>query len=240
MEILKITLGGRFAHFGINGSNDKNNRYSFQHITGSNIKGILGAIAGYGGWNQLEKNQKLPEFLEKLKDLKYAVVPKKHRFRSSIHIYNNITGVNKDGEKATPLQIHEEFLENVFWEIYLLNTPEEVKLRILENRSIYPVSLGKKGCFINSFKGEILKGETVVENRVDSIFPAEHLGGDQIFLETFDLFSEEEIFDNFIFLYSEDFFRDVRNYSLSKSLLKEKITLVHADNRNLYMIGDEL
>lgn len=240
MEIIKITLTGRFAHFGINGSNDKNKRYSFQHITGSNIKGILGAIAGYGGWNQLKKNQKIPEFLEKLKDLKYAVVPKKYRFRRSIHTYNNTTGVNKDDYGGTFLQIHEEFLENVSWEIYLLNTPEEVKQNILSNKSIYPIFLGKKGCFINTFESKIIEGAIVVENKVDSIFPAEYLGEDQISLDIFDLFSEEEIFDNFIFLYSENFFRETKNYSLSKNFLKEKISLVHADNRNLYMISDEL
>lgn len=239
MEILKISLGGRVAHFGINGTNDKNNRYSFQHITGSNIKGILGAIAGYKGWNDLDKKASIPEFLEKLKGLEYGVIPKKSKFNSTIQKYNNTTGVNKDDKGGTSLQISEEFLEEVSWDIYLKNLPVEVKDNILNKVSIYPISLGKKGCFVNKFDIEILKGYEIESNKVESIFPAEFLKEEDLNLE-FNLFEDDFLEEDFVFLYSEDFFQETKNYAVSKNILKENVRCVSVDEKNIYMIGGHL
>lgn len=239
MEILKISLGGRVAHFGINGTNDKNNRYSFQHITGSNIKGILGAIAGYKGWNDLDKKASIPEFLEKLKDLEYGVIPKKSKFNSTIQKYNNTTGVNKDDNGGTSLQIVEEFLEEVSWDIYLKNLPLEVKNNILNRVSVYPISLGKKGCFINKFDIEILRGDEIEFNKLQSIFPAEFLKEEDLNLE-FNLLDDDFLEDDFVFLYSEDFFQETKNYAVSKNTLKEKVKCISVDGKNIYMIGGNL
>ena len=239
MEILKISLGGRVAHFGINGTNDKNNRYSFQHITGSNIKGILGAIAGYNGWNELDKKASIPEFLEKLKDLEYGVIPKKPKFNSTIQKYNNTTGVNKDDNGGTSLQIVEEFLEEVSWDIYLKNLPLEVKNSILNRVSVYPISLGKKGCFINKFDIEILRGDEIESNKLQSIFPAEFLKEEDLNLE-FNLLDDDFLEDDFVFLYSEDFFQETKNYAVSKNTLKEKFKCISVDGKNIYMIGGNL
>ena len=239
MEILKISLGGRVAHFGINGTNDKNNRYSFQHITGSNIKGILGAIAGYKGWNDLDKKASIPEFLEKLKDLEYGVIPKKPKFNSTIQKYNNTTGVNKDDNGGTSLQIVEEFLEDVRWDIYLKNLPLEVKNSILNRVSVYPISLGKKGCFINKFDIEILRGDEIESNKLQSIFPAEFLKEEDLNLE-FNLLDDDFLEDDFVFLYSEDFFQETKNYAVSKNTLKEKFKCISVDGKNIYMIGGNL
>lgn len=239
MEILKISLGGKFAHFGINGTNDKNNRYSFQHITGSNIKGILGAIAGYKGWNDLDKKTNSPEFLEKLKDIEYAIIPKRWKFNSTIQKYNNTTGVNKDDNGGTSLQIAEEFLEEVNWDIYLKNLPSEVKNNIINGVSIYPISLGKKGCFVNRFDIEILKGEEIKSDKIHSIFPAKFLKDDDLNLE-FNLLEEDSLEEDFIFLYSEDFFQETKNYAISKNILKTKIQCICVDEKNIYMIGDDL
>ncbi|MGL4654071.1 CRISPR-associated protein Cas5 [Cetobacterium sp.] len=239
MEILKISLGGRIAHFGINGTNDKNNRYSFQHITGSNIKGILGAIAGYKGWNDLDKKASIPEFLEKLKDLEYGVIPKKFKFNSTIQKYSNTTGVNKGDNIGTSLQISEEFLEEVSWDIYLKNLPLEVKDNILNRVSIYPISLGKKGCFINKFDIEILKGYEIESNKVESIFPVEFLKEEDLNLE-FNLLEDDFLEEDFVFLYSEDFFQETKNYAISKNILKENVKCVSVDEKNIYMIGGNL
>lgn len=239
MEILKISLGGRVAHFGINGTNDKNSRYSFQHITGSNIKGILGAIAGYNGWNELDKKASIPEFLEKLKDLEYGVIPKKPKFNSTIQKYNNTTGVNKDDNGGTSLQIVEEFLEEVSWDIYLKNLPLEVKNNILNRVSVYPISLGKKGCFINKFDIEILRGDEIESNKLQSIFPAEFLKEEDLNLE-FNLLDDDFLEDDFVFLYSEDFFQETKNYAISKNTLKEKVKCISVDEKNIYMIGGNL
>lgn len=242
MELIKISLGGNFAHFGINGSNGKNRRYSFPHIPGSTIKGILGAIGGYRGWNQLEKNEKIPEFLDKLKNIQYAVVPKKSQFRSFFHGYNNTTGVNKNDNGATSLQVHEEFLEDVFWDIYILNIPKDIEKNILENKSVYPIFLGKKGCFINFFLGKKVVGETVIAKKVQSIFPVEFLGEEENndIEEDDDLFSEKEINYDFIFQYSEDFFQNSKSYAFSKNILKEKTSLIKVEDTYLYMIGDKI
>lgn len=239
MEILKISLGGRIAHFGINGTNDKNNRYSFQHITGSNIRGILGAIAGYKGWNDLDKKNDTPEFLEKLKDIEYGVVPKKSKFNSTIQKYNNTIGVNKDDKGGTSLQIAEEFLEDIGWDIYLKNIPSEVKNNIMNEISIYPIFLGKKGCFVNKFEIEILKGEEIKSNKINSIFPAELLEDENSNAE-FNLLEDDFLEEDFVFLYSEDFFQKTKNYAISKNILKEKVKCISVDEKNIYMVGGNL
>ncbi|MGX6592817.1 CRISPR-associated protein Cas5 [Cetobacterium ceti] len=241
MEIIKISLGGDFAHFGINGANDKNNRYSFSHIPGSTLKGLLGAIAGYNGWNQLNKKEKIPEFLEKLKNISYGIVPLKYKFNSIIHTYNNTTGVNKNDNGSSNLQIREEVLENVGWDIYLINVPEDLKKNLLEGKSKYPICLGKRGYFVNKFHVELIEGENIVSNRIDSIFPMEYFQEEEE-EDIGDFFKDESIdnYNQYIFLYNEDFFKETKSYVLSKASLKDSIKAVKVKDQNIFMIGGTL
>lgn len=241
MEVIKISLGGNFAHFGINGSNDKNNRYSFQHIPGSTLKGLLGSIGGYNGWNQMDKKDEIPEFLNKLKDISYGIVPGKYKFNSVIHTYSNTSGVNKNDNGASNLQVYEEVLENVFWDIYLLNIPEDLKNNLIEGKSVYPICLGKRGYFVNKFHVEILQGEEINSNEIDSIFPMEYFQEEEE--DILDITLDDEKIDNynqFIFLYSEDFFKGTKSYVLSKNQLNETVKAIKIENKNIFMIGGNL
>ena len=233
MKILKISLGGKFAHFGINGTNDKNNRYSYQHITGSSIKGIIGSIMGYKGWGGLEKKQQIPEFLEKLKDISYGVVPKRFKFNSMLHTYNNTSGVNRNDRGSGTLQITEEILEDVSWDIYLRNLPEEITDKILGNTSTYILSLGKKGFLINNFKAQILDGKEVLSNRVDSIIPANLKKEEE---DLFDL--DETVNESLDFIYSTNFYNKSKIFSLTTSNLSEKIKVLNVDGKNICMVGE--
>ena len=234
MKVLKISLDGKFAHFGINGTNDKNNRYSYQHITGSSIKGIIGAIMGYKGWEDLEKKQQLPEFLERLENISYGVVPKQFKFNSMLHTYNNTSGVNRNDKGSGTLQITEEVLEDVGWDIYLKNLPQEVIDKILGNSSTYTLSLGKKVFLINNFKSQILDGEELLSNKVDSIIPINLKKEEE---NLFDL--EETINESLDFLYSTNFYNKSEIFSLTTSNLSEKIKVLNIDNKNIYMVGEE-
>ncbi|MEI6857335.1 CRISPR-associated protein Cas5 [Psychrilyobacter sp.] len=233
MKILKISLGGKFAHFGINGTNDKNNRYSYQHITGSSIKGILGAIMGYKGWGELEGKQQTPEFLEKLENISYGVVPKQFKFNSMLHTYNNTSGVNKNDKGSGTLQITEEILEDVSWDIYLRNLPQEVIDKILGNTSTYILSLGKKGFLMDKFKSQILDGEELLSNKVNSIIPA------NLNKEADDIFDlEEPVNESLNFLYSTNFYNRSEVFALTTSSLSKKIKVLNVEGKNIYMVGE--
>ena len=89
MEILKFKLSGKSAFF------KKPEVNTYCYFTYGNIHriallGILGAILGYKGYSQMKDILSIkeeidlkpayPEFYEKLKELKIAILPKKYRF----------------------------------------------------------------------------------------------------------------------------------------------------------------
>lgn len=109
------------------------------------LLGILGAIAGFGGYKE---NMKWPEYYDKLKDLKVGIEPlqsEKGNYQKTVIGYNNTTGfANDDGI----LQITEQVLIKPSYRCYLLiNTdiPDEALLyeRILNQQSEFLPYLGK-------------------------------------------------------------------------------------------------
>lgn len=138
MEILKFKLSGKSAFF------KKPEVNTYCYFTYGNIHrvallGILGAILGYKGYSQMQdilsnkkKKGKLessyPEFYEKLKNLKIAILPlnTKGIISKKIQIFNNSVGYASK-EQGGNLIVKEQWLENPKWEICILLDCEEAK-----------------------------------------------------------------------------------------------------------------
>ena len=122
--------------------------FTYNNIHKPVLLGILGAVLGLGGHSQLfnknkiidDENKKLkgkikkqrddryPEFYEKLKDLNISIVPliQNGYFSKKIQVFNNSVGyANKDGN----LIVREQWLESPKWRILILdNNSIETKL----------------------------------------------------------------------------------------------------------------
>ena len=110
MQALKFKLRGKTAIFK---RPDVNSHclFTYSHIHKPALLGILGAICGFGGYNQQkaynnkcvaekrkEDMQDYPEFYEKLKDIKISVIPQEPMFVMKKQTFNNSVGyANADG-----------------------------------------------------------------------------------------------------------------------------------------------
>ena len=145
MEILKFNLSGKSAFF------KKPEVNTYCYFTYGNIHriallGILGAILGYKGYSQMKDILSIkeeidlkpayPEFYEKLKELKIAILPlnPKGVITKKIQIFNNSTGAgSKELDKKNKIEygvnliVKEQWLENPKWEICILLDCEEAK-----------------------------------------------------------------------------------------------------------------
>ncbi|WP_410208347.1 type I-B CRISPR-associated protein Cas5b [Fusobacterium sp.] len=196
MEILKFRLNGKTAFF----KNPEVNTYlyfSYGNIHKIAVLGILGAILGLRGYNHQGSKDDYPEFYEKLKDTRIAIVPlNKGIFNKKIQFFNNSVGY-ASGEEGGNLIVKEEWLENVDWEIYIFldksNIIQELKERILNRKFKYNIYLGKNDHPANIIEVEVLQGKEIknITSEIASLF----IKGDAICNnsdEIDDLFDEEE------------------------------------------------
>ena len=146
MKAIKFNLSGKFAHFK---KPDVNSYayFTYSHIHKIAVLGILGSILGLKGYNQFEtKEMKYPEFYEKLKDFKISIIPKKPYFTKKIQTFNNSVGYASE-EKGGNLIVREQWLENVSWDILVLenesNEFEELKERLFKKEFVFIPYLGK-------------------------------------------------------------------------------------------------
>ena len=120
MKALRFDLKGKTAFFK---KPDVNTPiyFTYSHIHRLTLLGILGSVLGLGGYVQQE-DQQYPEFYEKLKDLKFAIVPNADRgyFSKKIQVFNNTIGY-ASLEEGNVLNVREQWLENPSWTIYVLN-----------------------------------------------------------------------------------------------------------------------
>lgn len=97
------------------------------------LLGILGAIAGFGGYKE---NSKWPEYFDKLKHLKIGIEPldsEKGNYQKTTIGYNNTTGfANDDGN----LQITEQVLIEPAFRCYLLLDIENADEHLLYERIV--------------------------------------------------------------------------------------------------------
>ena len=122
MQALKFTLSGKTAFF----RRPEVNTYyyfTFGNIHKVALLGIFGAILGYQGYNNTIE---LPEFYQKLKDIKLSILPhnKKGYFSKKMQYYNNSVGYASK-EQGGNLIIKEQWLEDPCWDIVVLLDNEE-------------------------------------------------------------------------------------------------------------------
>ena len=149
-KAIKFKLFGKTAFF----KKPEVNEYAY--FTYNNIHkiallGMLGAIIGLGGYNQQKENT-YPEFYEKLKDLKIAIVPDKKLkgiYPKKIQVFNNSVGYASN-EEGGNLIVREQWLENPSWTIYLYNDGfveqniyQKLKEYLLQRKTVYIPYLGK-------------------------------------------------------------------------------------------------
>ncbi len=138
-KLISIDL---YADFGMLKKPDTNEPVylTFNMLHKPALLGILGAIIGLEGFKE---KGKLPEYYEKLKDLKIGIEPLKHEngnFQKTTLKYNNATGfANKaDGNSGATLNIEEQFLIAPAYRCYfLLNTENNNHQKIDTNLSNY-------------------------------------------------------------------------------------------------------
>ena len=191
MKAVSFELSGKTACF------RKPDVNQFAYFTYNNIHkpallGILGAILGLGGYNQLSaeniRNRKekkplnsgYPEFYEKLKGLKVSITPLTPYgyFSKKIQAFNNSVGY-ASREMGGNLIVREQWLEEPKWQIVILDDGTEVfqKLKeyLSEKKSVFVPYLGKND---HPAKIEEVKSidltDRIEGNRVSSLFIEEH------------------------------------------------------------------
>ena len=181
IEVIKFDLSANMAIIKKPESNETYFTYNFPHKI--MILGLLGAIIGLNGYNYYalkkylgEKVNDLPEFYEKLKDLKISVIPKikGNNFNKKIQTFNNSIGY-ASGEKGNNLVVQEQWLEKPYWQIYILNNNtveyEKIKDYLINKKCEYIPYIGKNDHFAKIDNVEILK-LSIVKNQtyIDSLF----------------------------------------------------------------------
>jgi len=129
------------ADFGMFKKPDVNDVYfTFNIIPKTQILGILGAVIGLKGYNQMKDSDDYPEFYKELQNLPIGVVPygNKGVFQKRIIKYNNTVGyANKDGGT---LNIIEQTLITPKYRIYIgLDLSNKIHKKLDKYLSAKPV-----------------------------------------------------------------------------------------------------
>lgn len=196
MQALKFNLSGKTAIFKRPDVN-VHCYFTYSHIHKPALLGILGAICGFGGYNQqkayndkciAEKRKSdildYPEFYTKLKDIKISIIPKKHIFSTTKQTFNNSVGYANYSDKkyggGATLCFTEQWLENPSWKIFILldgsEVTENLKQRFLKREFVYIPYLGKNDHFANITDIEIVDLQEVQScTKIDSMIFADKI-----------------------------------------------------------------
>jgi CRISPR-associated protein Cas5h len=156
MRAISFKLSGKFAHFKKPDVNS-HTYFTYSHIHKVALLGILGAILGLKGYESFSREKGIlrgdfPEFYEKLKDFKVAIIPQKPYFTKKIVTFNNSVGYASK-EDGGNLIVREQWLENPAWEILVLENESEefreLKRRLLKKEFAFIPYLGKNDHFAN-------------------------------------------------------------------------------------------
>ena len=159
MKAISFELSGKTAMF------KKPDVNSYLYLSYNNIHkpallGLLGAVIGLGGYNQLhtqkelikekikglkgkekkalqekliELDKEFPEFYEKLKSLKVSITPMAPHgyFSKKVQVFNNSVGYASK-EAGGNLIVREQWLEKPKWQIMILDDGSEVYAQLKE------------------------------------------------------------------------------------------------------------
>ncbi len=176
-KAIKFKLFGKTAFF----KKPEVNEYAY--FTYNNIHkiallGIFGSIIGLGGYNQ-QNEEKYPEFYEKLKNLKIAIVPDKKLkgiYPKKIQTFNNSAGYASN-EEGGNLIVREQWLENPSWTIYFYNDGmveeniyNKLKEYMIQGKTVYIPYLGKNDHPATITEVEEVELQETKLDYIDSIF----------------------------------------------------------------------
>lgn len=121
--------------------------FTYGQIHKPALLGILGAVLGYAGYNQMDKKSVYPEYYDKLQNIKVSIVPNAANgyFSKKMAYFNNSTGFASH-EQGGNLIVKEQWLEEPSWDIYVLidnKEAEKIAEFISERKSVYLPYLGK-------------------------------------------------------------------------------------------------
>ena len=143
MKFLKFKIQGDFATFKrgttVNDTTELILSHDYMPLTA--LKGFIGAILGYEGLSQATKTGKI-EYMDKLSNAKIAVIPNRPtKFKQRI---TNTTGF---GNKGATMILEQQVLDGIDYTVYISNFDDYDKLKdmILNNKTVYPLVLGRKG-----------------------------------------------------------------------------------------------
>lgn len=172
MKALRFRLSGKTGFFK---QPDVNTYlyYTYGQIHRIAILGVLGAIVGYKGYNEKDR-EKYPEFYKKLKDLKISVVSEGNNgvFDRKLQVFNNSTAFASNHQGGN-LVIRQVWLENSSWLIYIFldnDQSELIKEYILNKKTIFIPYLGTNDHMANISDCKIVDLEKSDENIIDSLF----------------------------------------------------------------------
>jgi CRISPR-associated protein Cas5h len=176
MQAIRFELSGRTGFFK---KPDVNSYYYFTYgsIHKIALLGIMGSVMGLGGYNkqsESKKRQVYPEFYEKLKESKIAIIIDNNRgyITKKIQTFNNSVGY-ASLEQGGNLIIKEQWLQNPHWIIYVKidEITDKFAEMIENNRAMFIPCLGKNDHFANITKVKKVElGEVKDVNKVDSLF----------------------------------------------------------------------
>ncbi|WP_291560590.1 MULTISPECIES: type I-B CRISPR-associated protein Cas5b [unclassified Clostridium] len=175
MDVLKFTLKGKTAFF------KKPDVNTYFYFTYGNIHkiallGVFGSILGLRGYNNQQKNDKYPEFYEKLKDINIGIVPLNDQgyISKKIQTFNNSVGYASK-EQGGNLIVKEQWLEEPEWEIYVLlkgDIENQLKDDILNYNFTFIPYLGKNDHIATIENIELIKDVKKVDEpkKFDSLY----------------------------------------------------------------------
>lgn len=138
-KLISFTIKADFGMFKKPDINDKI-FITYNIIPKTYILGMLGAIMGYDGYAQSEDTSKMPEFYEKLHNLKIGIAPSDRNggiHKKEFILFNNTT----NGETKN---ITEQTLVNPAYDIYLeIDEGHELIERLKSNQAEYLPYMGK-------------------------------------------------------------------------------------------------
>lgn len=209
MKVLKFNLSGKTAFF------KKPDVNTYTYFTYGNmhklvLMGIIGSCLGLKGYNQQDKKDDYPEFYQKLKNLKVAIVPKNEGgyINKKVQVFNNSVGYASK-EEGGNLIVKEQWLESPTWDIYILLDESElckiIEERFLKRKFVYIPYLGKNDHIANITDIELIENVDKKEiqdfNKIDSMFIKDEF--EFIKNDGFDDFSFDDLEQESEFKYQE-------------------------------------